>query len=393
MINISAIAQKNESSLLLDQPTLHVNVSTCFQWDECNIYQMLGRVSLYKSWAQVGETGLNGDWSEERQAGRSFDWCGHLWPMPLEEKLTQVNQFQVIGGWVLNPVQRGAERSGCWCESQGENTLWLSLYLQLSMFVSAVVATQQCFSGGREEVATRCPVLAHIRTGTPGSQPRRVGSDRFAGRRSVCCSPADTRGCGEWPWGEDCAASTQDCQMSFWALCRPWWSRSERDGGCASGGGCVQDGQSGGCGLRGWRCFVCLGREAVLWCGYWMPLVAWFGKGSGWWKFHCLLLLLLLLLPPLPCVPQGLHSSSKRRDTFPQSYGRCWGTTGHWHTHPPLWAARWRYCGNLARECEPLRFCDGWQTGSPPQGWDNLHEKRKELSEERRLAGWEHCGS
>lgn len=31
-----------------------------------------------------------------------------------------------------------------------------------------------------------------------------------------------------------------------------------------SGGGCVRDGQSGGCGLRGWRCFVCLGREAVL---------------------------------------------------------------------------------------------------------------------------------
>lgn len=97
----------------------------------------------------------------------------------------------------------------------------LSLYLNLSLFVSAAVATRQCFSGGRAEAATRCPVLAHTRTGTPDSRRRRVESDRFAGRRSVCCSPADTPGCVEWPWGEDCAASTRDCQMSFWALCRP----------------------------------------------------------------------------------------------------------------------------------------------------------------------------
>lgn len=95
-----------------------------------------------------------------------------------------------------------------------------SLYLHLSFFVLVVVATQQCSSGGREAVATRFPVLAHTLTGTPGSRPRQVGSDRFADRRSVCCSPADILGCGEMPWGEDCAASTQDCQMSFWALCQ-----------------------------------------------------------------------------------------------------------------------------------------------------------------------------
>lgn len=97
----------------------------------------------------------------------------------------------------------------------------LSFYLYPLSLPSADVTTQQCSSGDKGEVATPCPALAHTPSGTPGFQPQRAESDRSAGRRSVCCSPADTRDCEVFPWAEDCAASTRDCRMCFWAFCRP----------------------------------------------------------------------------------------------------------------------------------------------------------------------------
>lgn len=113
-------------------------------------------------------------------------------------------------------------------------------------------ATPLCSSAGRVAVGARCLFSGRTLLGTPGFQLRQAGYGHSACRRSVCCSPARPPARVVSPWVEDCAASIQGCQRSFWAFCPLQRCQSELGGGYVMRGGCGPKVKDGSCDLKEW---------------------------------------------------------------------------------------------------------------------------------------------